>query len=142
LKERLHDEYKGRRKVSRAKCDVLTEVTLKIPASRRALRICSYLLYGGFLKPRMELMCYPETSINFHWTVRRYITENAVMLYMSVVNKHKDRSRDQINGSKEEKCKDRAISLYCSKTVDKKEILRTVSGIYCSSDKVGTVYLI
>jgi hypothetical protein len=31
-----------------------------------------------------------------------------------------------------------------SKTVDKKEILRTVSntGIYCSSDKVGTVYLV
>jgi hypothetical protein len=38
--------------------------------------------------------------------------------------------------------RDRAISLYSSKTVDKKEILRTVSitGIYCSSDKVGTVY--
>jgi hypothetical protein len=35
-----------------------------------------------------------------------------------------------------------AISLYSSKTVDKKEILRTVSdtGIYCSSDRVGTVY--
>jgi hypothetical protein len=31
-----------------------------------------------------------------------------------------------------------------SKTVEKKEILRTVSntGIYCSSDKVGTVYLV
>jgi hypothetical protein len=37
-----------------------------------------------------------------------------------------------------------AISLYSSKIVDKKEILRTVSniGIYCSSDKVGTVYLV
>jgi hypothetical protein len=36
------------------------------------------------------------------------------------------------------------ISLYSSTSVDKKEILRTVSntGIYCSSDKVGTVYLI
>jgi hypothetical protein len=34
-----------------------------------------------------------------------------------------------------------AISLYSSKTVDKKEILRTVSntGMYCSSDEVGTV---
>jgi hypothetical protein len=33
---------------------------------------------------------------------------------------------------------------YGSKTVDKKEILRTVSntGIYCSSDKVDTVYLV
>jgi hypothetical protein len=40
--------------------------------------------------------------------------------------------------------RDRAISLYSSKTVDKKEILRTVSntGIYCSSDKVGSVYLV
>jgi predicted transport protein len=40
--------------------------------------------------------------------------------------------------------RDRAISLYSSKTVDKKEILRTVSntGIYCSSDKVGIVYLV
>jgi hypothetical protein len=30
------------------------------------------------------------------------------------------------------------------KTVDKKEMLRTVSntGIYCSSDKVGTLYLV
>jgi hypothetical protein len=40
--------------------------------------------------------------------------------------------------------RDRAISLYSSKIVDKKEILRTVSnaGIYCSSDKFGTVYLV
>jgi hypothetical protein len=37
--------------------------------------------------------------------------------------------------------RDRAISVYSSKTVDEKEILLTVSntGIYCSSDKVGTV---
>jgi hypothetical protein len=40
--------------------------------------------------------------------------------------------------------RDTAISLYSSKIVDMKEILRTVSntGIYCSSDKVGTVYLV
>jgi hypothetical protein len=40
--------------------------------------------------------------------------------------------------------KNRAISLYRLKIVDKKEILRTVSntGVYCSSDKVGTVYLV
>jgi predicted transport protein len=40
--------------------------------------------------------------------------------------------------------RDGAISLYSSETVDKKDILRAVSntGIYCSSDKVGTVYLI
>jgi hypothetical protein len=38
----------------------------------------------------------------------------------------------------------RAISLYSFKIVDKKEILRTVAntGVYCSSDKVGTVYLV
>jgi hypothetical protein len=40
--------------------------------------------------------------------------------------------------------RDRAISPYSSKMVDKKEILRTVfnTDIYCSSDKVGTVYLV
>jgi hypothetical protein len=40
--------------------------------------------------------------------------------------------------------RDGANSLYSSKTVDKKEILRTVSnnGIYYSSDKVGTVYVV
>jgi hypothetical protein len=40
--------------------------------------------------------------------------------------------------------RDRAISLYSSKIVDKKEILHTVfnTSIYCSSDKVGTVYLV
>jgi hypothetical protein len=40
--------------------------------------------------------------------------------------------------------RDRAISLYSSKIVDKKEIFCTVSntGIYCSSDKVGTVDLV
>jgi hypothetical protein len=39
---------------------------------------------------------------------------------------------------------DRAISLYSSKIVDKKDILRTVSntGIYCSRYKVGIVYLV
>jgi hypothetical protein len=40
--------------------------------------------------------------------------------------------------------RDRAVSLYSCKIVDKKEILRAVSntGISCSSDKVGTVYLV
>jgi predicted transport protein len=41
--------------------------------------------------------------------------------------------------------RDRTISLYsCSKIVDKKEILRTVSntGIFCSGDKIGPVYLV
>jgi hypothetical protein len=40
--------------------------------------------------------------------------------------------------------RDTAISLYSQQIVDKKETLRTVSntGIYCSSDKIGTVYLV
>jgi hypothetical protein len=40
--------------------------------------------------------------------------------------------------------RDRDNSPYISKFVDKKEVLRTVSntGIYCSSDKVNTVYLV
>jgi hypothetical protein len=40
--------------------------------------------------------------------------------------------------------RDSAISLYSSKIVGKKEILRTVSntGIYCSRDKDRTVYLV
>jgi hypothetical protein len=40
--------------------------------------------------------------------------------------------------------RDGAVSLYSSKIVDRKEILRAVSntGIYCSSDKVGTVYMV
>jgi hypothetical protein len=39
--------------------------------------------------------------------------------------------------------RDRAILLYSSR-IDNKEILRTVSdsGIYCSSEKDGTVYLV
>jgi hypothetical protein len=39
--------------------------------------------------------------------------------------------------------RDRAISLYSSKIVAKKEILRTISNIsiYCSSDKVNSVAL-
>jgi hypothetical protein len=38
--------------------------------------------------------------------------------------------------------RDRAISLYSPKIIDNKEILRTVSntGIYCSSDQVGTLF--
>jgi hypothetical protein len=40
--------------------------------------------------------------------------------------------------------RDRAISLYSSKIIDKKVILRTASNTdnYCSSDKFGTVYLV
>jgi hypothetical protein len=40
--------------------------------------------------------------------------------------------------------RDTDISLYSSKIVDMKEILRTVSntGIYCSTDRVGAVYVV
>jgi hypothetical protein len=40
--------------------------------------------------------------------------------------------------------RDTAISLYSSKIFYKEEVLRTVSniGIYCSSDKVGKMYLL
>jgi hypothetical protein len=40
--------------------------------------------------------------------------------------------------------RDTDISLYSFKIVDKLDILHTLSntGIYCSSDKVGTVYLV
>jgi hypothetical protein len=39
---------------------------------------------------------------------------------------------------------DRAISLYSSKIVNKGEVLRTASstGVYCSSDKIRTVYIV
>jgi hypothetical protein len=48
-----------------------------------------------------------------------------------------------VHVSYSEGSRDRAISLYSSKIVGKKEILRTVAntGIYYSSDKVDTVYL-
>jgi hypothetical protein len=40
--------------------------------------------------------------------------------------------------------RDKVFSLYSSKIVDRKEILRTISNtvIYYSSEKVGTVYLV
>jgi hypothetical protein len=40
--------------------------------------------------------------------------------------------------------RDKALSLHSSKMFDKKAILRAVSntGIYCSSDTVGTVYMV
>jgi hypothetical protein len=64
------------------------------------------------------------------------------------------RRKDQYTGSSSKKLymymhpipnssRDRGMSLYSSTTVDKKEILRTVSNtiIYYSSDKVGTAYI-
>jgi hypothetical protein len=51
-----------------------------------------------------------------------------------------------LGGHSTSHCKEESVYVHVlySKTVDKKEILRTVSdtAIYCSSDKVGTVYLV
>jgi hypothetical protein len=49
-----------------------------------------------------------------------------------------------VHMSYSERFRDKAISLYSSKIVNKKEIFRTVSitVIYCSNDKFGTVYLV
>jgi DNA-directed RNA polymerase subunit RPC12/RpoP len=49
---------------------------------------------------------------------------------------------DQVSACME--CGKIEFHLFNTKIVDKKEILRTVSiaCIYCSSDKVGTVYLV
>jgi hypothetical protein len=68
-------------------------------------------------------------SIFWEATVSVILSKKKVYMYMCLIP----------NGFR-----DRAISLYSSKTVDKNEILRIVSntGIYCSSDKVGTVYVV
>jgi hypothetical protein len=57
---------------------------------------------------------------------------------------HSKQEGIHVHVSYAEQSRDRAVSLYRCKIVDKKEILRTVSntGIYYSSDKVGTVYLV
>jgi hypothetical protein len=72
-------------------------------------------------------MSQEETSIFWEVTVSAILSKKVYMYMWPIPNCFQDR----------------AISLYSSKTVDKKEILRTVSNtrIYCSRDKVGTVYL-
>jgi hypothetical protein len=68
----------------------------------------------------------PQSEMSIFWEVRVSVTLSKKMyMYMCPI----------ANGFR-----DRGISLYSSKIVDKKEILRTNTGIYCSSDKVGTVY--
>jgi hypothetical protein len=72
-------------------------------------------------------MSHEERSI--FWEVIGLVILSKMYMYMCPI----------LNSSR-----DRAVSLYSSKTVDKKEILHTVSntGIYYLSDKVGTVYLV
>jgi hypothetical protein len=78
----------------------------------------------------MEIYSASQEERSIFWEVTvPVILSNKVYMYMCPIR----------NGFR-----DRAISLYSSRIVDKKEILRTVSntGIYCSGDKVGTVYLV
>jgi hypothetical protein len=72
------------------------------------------------------MVSHEERSI-FWEVIASAIAEKKVYMYMCPIQ----------NGD----FRDRAISLYSSKIVDKKEILRTVSntGIYCSSEKVDAV---
>jgi hypothetical protein len=69
-----------------------------------------------------------ERSIFWEATVSDILSKKSVYVHVP----YSDGSRDRI------------ISLYSSKIVDKKEILCTVSNtsIYCSSEKVGTFYLV
>jgi hypothetical protein len=69
-----------------------------------------------------------ERSIFWEVTVSAILSKNVHMYMCPIPNDFRDT----------------AISLYSSIIVDKKEILLTVSntGIYCPSDKVGTVYLV
>jgi hypothetical protein len=73
-------------------------------------------------------MSHEEKSIFWEITFSVILSKNVYMYVCPIPNGFRDR----------------AISLYSSKIVDKKEILRTVSntGIYSSNEKFGTVYLV
>jgi hypothetical protein len=74
-------------------------------------------------------MSQEESSIFWEVVVSAILSKTKLYMYMCPIP----------NGFR-----DRVISLCSSEIVDKKQILRTVSndGIYCSSAKVGTVYLV
>jgi hypothetical protein len=84
----------------------------------------SYLL-------RQHIQNYPGGNVNIWEVILSDILSKKKIIYIYMC-------RIQ-NGFR-----DRAISLYSSKIVNKEDILRIVynTGIYCSSDKVDTVYLI
>jgi hypothetical protein len=83
----------------------------------------------GLPLPYLHSLRVAGGKVNYWEVIVSVILSKKVCMYMFPVRKS---------------FRDRAISLYISKIVDKKEILRTVSntGIYCSSDTVGTVYLV
>jgi hypothetical protein len=60
-----------------------------------------------------------------------------------VIIELRKKKKASVNLKGQHGCREK-ISLYSSKTVDTKEILLAVSnaGISCSSDKVGTIYLV
>jgi hypothetical protein len=104
----------------------------------------------SFFQPKL---CVPPAPTRFNhlsWSIRtdcnnRLFTQGDPGGKVSILGGH------SIGHSKQNEMypipngfRDRAISLQISKIVDNGEILRTVAntGIYCSSDKVGTVYLI
>jgi hypothetical protein len=82
-----------------------------------------------FLLPKAYIEDVPGGKVNIVGGLVSVILSKKVYMYMYPIP----------NGFR-----DTVITLYICKVVDKKEILRTVSnaGIYCSSDKVGTVYLV
>jgi hypothetical protein len=91
--------------------------------------------------------CLPVALNLFHLFSTLYIqdvTGGKVIILGGYSVGHSKQKRVYVHASLPNGFQDRAISLYSSKTVDKKEILRTISntGIYCLSDKVGTVYLV
>jgi hypothetical protein len=91
-------------------------------------RQSSILLSFDVVSPLLFTVSQEERSI-FCEVILSVILSKKVYLYMCPMP----------NGFR-----DRAISWYISKIVDKKEILCTVSNTdnYCSSDRVGTVYLV
>jgi hypothetical protein len=103
------------------------------PANRNC-NICwnirkPWIFYGLHpLTPKLYRMFQKERSVFWEVTVSVILSKKKMYMYMCHIP----------NGFR-----DRAISLYSSKIVDKKEILSTVSniGVYCSSDKVDTVYI-
>jgi hypothetical protein len=86
--------------------------------------MCRFVLHYLHQLYRMS-----QEEMSIFWEVIVLVTLKKVYMYMCLIR----------NGFR-----DRALSLYSYKIVDKKNILRTVSNtsIYCSSDKVGTVCIV
>jgi hypothetical protein len=92
------------------------------------LRLKNLLTYLFSSNSYIHRVCQEEMSIFWEVIVSVILSKKCYMYMCPIPNGFRNR----------------VISLYSSKIVDKKEILRAVSnsGVYCSSDKVGTVYLV